>query len=156
MRLFGDARVTRGSIAWTNPLRLRVTVFPKPQIEEVGRIVEPAATAPAEYDEDGRLYVFRFARSTPKQCAIDRDRLFHYIKKHRLPDEADRALRRDLRNQVELYADLRDLETHPDIEPLTNEVVAPLSITQHRKRHQRLRVQQQPDIELTESSDGTA
>jgi hypothetical protein len=114
MRLFGEARVTRGSIAWTNPLRLRITVFPKPVTEEV----PPAVEAPvrAEYDEDGRLYVFRFARTAPKQCAIDRDRIFHYLKKHRLPDEADRALRRDLRNQIELYADLRELQTHADIE----------------------------------------
>jgi hypothetical protein len=120
MRLFGEARVSRGSIAWTNPLRLRITVFPRPAVtEELPRAVEaPPAPVSIEYDEDGRLYVFRFARTAPKQCAIDRDRIFHYLKKHRLPDEADRALRRDLRNQVELYADLRDLETHPDVEPL--------------------------------------
>jgi hypothetical protein len=117
MRLFGEARVSRGSIAWTNPLRLRITVFPKPAIlEELAPAIEaPSLPAPAEYDEDGRLYVFKFARTAPKQCAIDRDRIFHYLKSHRLPDEADRALRRDLRNQVELYADLRELQTHPDI-----------------------------------------
>jgi hypothetical protein len=119
MRLFGEARVTRGSIAWTNPLRLRITVFPKPVTGEVPSAIQvPAPPAPAEYDEDGRLFVFRYARTTPKQCAIDRDRIFHYLKKHRLPDEADRALRRDLRNRVELYGDLRDLETHPDVEAL--------------------------------------
>jgi hypothetical protein len=118
MRLFGEARVSRGSIAWTNPLRLRISVFPTPAVTED---LSPAAQAPpepVEYDEDGRLYVFRFARTAPKQCAIDRDRIFHYLKKHRLPDEADRALRRDLRNQVELYSDLRELETHSDIEAL--------------------------------------
>jgi hypothetical protein len=93
-------------------------VFPKPATEEVARVVPPAPV-PAEYDEDGRLYVFRFARSAPTQCAIDRDRIFQYIKKHKLPDEADRALRRDLRNQIELYADLRELQTHRDVEPLT-------------------------------------
>jgi hypothetical protein len=127
MRLFGEARVTRGSIAWTNPLRLRITVFPKPAGEETAGAIE-ASAVPAEYDEDGRLYVFRFARKAPTQCAIDRDRIFNYLKKHKLPDEADRALRRDLRNRVELYSDLRDLETHPEVEPL-----APLSITQQRK-----------------------
>lgn len=117
MRLFGEARVTRGSIAWTNPLRLRINVLPKPAAEEASAPPPQAVPipVPAEYDEDGRLYVFRFARTVPQQCAVDRDRLFHYIKSHKLPDEADRALRRDLRNQVELYADLRDLQTHPDI-----------------------------------------
>ena len=115
MSLFGEAKVSRGSIAW-NPLRLRINVFPKPaEHETVAPPLETPAAAPVEYDEDGRIYVFRFARTTPQRCAIDRDRLFHYIKTHKLPDEADRALRRDLRNQVELYADLRDLQTHPDI-----------------------------------------
>jgi plasmid stabilization system protein ParE len=142
MRLFGEARVTRGSIAWTNPLRLRISVFPQPAAETTHAAVEPGPV-PAEYDEDGRLYVFRFARIAPTQCAIDRDRIFDYIKHHKLPDEADRALRRDLRNQVELYADLRELETHPDVEPLAlNGDDPPLSITQHRKRHSRLRAQQ--------------
>jgi hypothetical protein len=120
MRLFGEARVSRGSIAWSNPLRLRINVLPKPAAEEA---IAPAPQAmpipvPAEYDEDGRLYVFRFARTLPAQYAVDRDRLFAYIKSHKLPDEADRALRRDLRNKVELYADLRELETHADIEAL--------------------------------------
>ncbi len=145
MRLFGEARVTRGSIAWTNPLRLCITVLTSD--DEVPHTVDslpapaPAPASVPEYDEDGRLYVFRFARSAPKQCAIDRDRIFHYLKKHRLPDEADRALRRDLRNQVELYSDLRDLETHPDIELLPRADDVPLSITEHRKRHVRLRAQ---------------
>lgn len=117
MRLFGEARVSRGTIAWTNPLRLRINVLPKPATDgSIANAPETVAPVPAEYDEDGRRWVFRFARTVPQQCAIDRDRLFHYLRKHKLPGEADRALRRDLRNQVELYADLRDLQTHPDID----------------------------------------
>lgn len=116
MRLFGEAKVTRGSIAWTNPLRLKINVFPAPAEREAAQEQQTApAAAPVEYDEDGRIYVFKFARTMPQRCAIDRDRLFHYIKTHKLPNEADRALRRDLRNQVELYGDLRDLQTHSDI-----------------------------------------
>lgn len=116
MRLFGEARVSRGSIAW-NPLRLRINVFPAPAEEQIAEPAPemPAVAAPIEYDEDGRIYVFKFARTVPQRCAIDRDRLFQYIKTHKLPNEADRALRRDLRNQVELYGDLRDLQTHPDV-----------------------------------------
>ena len=34
----------------------------------------------------------------------------------KLPDEIDRLIRRDIRNSADLYADLRDLQTHPDVE----------------------------------------
>lgn len=113
MKLFGNAKVVRGSVAWTNPLRLGITIVP-PQPAQPAERVAGGETA-AEYDEEGRRYVFRFARSAPKQCTIERDRIFEYLKRHRLPDESDRQLRRDLRNQADLFADIRELQTHPDV-----------------------------------------
>jgi hypothetical protein len=112
MKLFGNAKVVRGSIAWTNPLRLSITLVHRPSaLAETAASGEPAA----EYDEEGRRYVFRFARTAPQKCTIERDRIFDYLKRHRLPDESDRQLRRDLRNQADLFADIRELQTHPDI-----------------------------------------
>ena len=108
MRLFGSAKTVRGSVAWTNPFRIRV-VMPEDS--------PPAAAPPAmECDEDGRQFVFRFARCAPRRHTIERDRIFEYLKRHRLPDETDRQIRRDLRNSADVYADLRDLQTHPDVE----------------------------------------
>lgn len=117
MRLFGDVKVLRGSIAWTNPLRLKVTVLQQP----VPRVEQPATTPaslPTEYDEDGRLWVFRYAHSAPQRYAVDRDRIFRYIKKHRLPSEGERQIRRDLRNAADFFTDVRELQTHTDIEPV--------------------------------------
>ena len=108
MRLFGSAKTVRGSIAWTNPFRIRV-VLPENS--------PPLAPPPAnEYDEDGRQFVFRFARTAPRRHTIERDRIFEYLKQHKLPDEIDRQIRRDIRNSADLYSDLRDLQTHPDVE----------------------------------------
>ena len=108
MKLFGSAKAIRGSIAWTNPFRVRLVL---PQ----GSQPAPRSTE-IEYDEDGRQYVSRFAKVAPASHRIERDRIFDYLKHHRLPDEVDRQIRRDLRNSADLYGDLRDLQTHPDIE----------------------------------------
>lgn len=108
MKLFGSAKVIRGSVGWTNPFRIRV-VLP-------GDAPPAPVPAAAEYDEDGRQYVFRFARTAPRPQTIERDRIFEYMKRHRLPDETDRQIRRDLRNSADVYADLRDLQTHPEVE----------------------------------------
>jgi hypothetical protein len=117
MRLFGDAKVLQGSIDWTNPLRLKIAVLPQPA--EVAEEVPAAAPpVPAEFDEDGRTWVFRFAKTTPQQYAIDRDRLFDYMKKHRLPKEGHRKIRRDVRNAANFFTDVRELQTHFDAEPL--------------------------------------
>ncbi len=116
MRLFGDVKVLRGSVAWTNPLRLKIAVFPKNPTEPAPEDVPPPT--PVEFDEDGRQWVFRFARTTPIRCAVDRDRLFEYMRKHKLPPEGVRQVRRDLRNRVDFYTDVRDIQTHPEIEPL--------------------------------------
>lgn len=117
MRLFGDAKVLHGSIAWTNPLRLKIAVLPRPV-----KPAQPAeATAPpaaAEFDEDGRTWVFRFARTQPQRYAVDRDRLFDYMKKHRLPREGHRQIRRDTRNRADFYTDVRELQTHFEVESL--------------------------------------
>ncbi len=108
MKLFGSVKTVRGSIAWTNPFRIRV-ILPDDS---------PPAAAPSatEYDEDGRQFVFRFARSAPRAHTIERDRIFEYLKQHRLPDAVDRQIRRDIRNSADVYSDLRDLQTHPDVE----------------------------------------
>ena len=110
MRLFGEVNVVRGSVAWARPFRLRLTPPSAPPQ------MPPASAAVPEYDEEGRLYVSRFARSLPQQYTIERDRIFEYMKRRRLPDAGQRQIRRDLRNSGDLYADVRDLEFHPDIE----------------------------------------
>jgi hypothetical protein len=114
MRLFGDAKVLRGSVTWTNPLRLRVTVLPQP----VPAQEAPSAVQPVEYDEDGREWVFRYSRTAPQRYAVDRDRIFQYLKRHRLPSEGARQIRRDLRNTVDFYTGVRDIQTHSDVEQL--------------------------------------
>lgn len=103
MKIFGEVSVLRGSIAWTKPFRVRVS-HPEP-------IPAAAPAAVPEYDEDGRLYVFRFARSVPEQRTIDRDRIFEYMKRRRLPDEGQRQIRRDVRNRADFFADVRELQT---------------------------------------------
>jgi|SRR5579872_903559 len=108
MRFFGDVSVLRGSIPWTRPFRLRYTpAAPPPQ-------ALPAPAVP-EFDEDGRLYVFRFARTAPQQCRIDRDRIFEYKKRKKLPDEGQRQIRRDMRNRADFFADVREIQTPRDI-----------------------------------------
>ncbi|HLI97193.1 MAG TPA: hypothetical protein VKT72_14085 [Candidatus Baltobacteraceae bacterium] len=74
----------------------------------------PAPAVP-EFDEDGRLYVFRFARTAPQQCRIDRDRIFEYKKRKKLPDEGQRQIRRDMRNRADFFADVREIQTPRDI-----------------------------------------
>jgi len=117
MRLLGDAKVFRGSIAWTKPLRLKITVFPRSSSRAL-KAPAVAAAAPAtqaEYDEDGRLWVFRYARTAPNVYHVDRDRIFAYMKRHRLPTEGVRQIRRDQRNAMDLYSAVRELQTHTEI-----------------------------------------
>lgn len=112
MRLFVAQKTFRGSIAWTSPLRLKIAVFPPPEMPAA----EPhAGAAPAEYDEDGRLWVFRFPRTAPQRYAIDRERIFEYRKKHRLPGEGERQIRRDMRNAADFYTGVREIQTHADV-----------------------------------------
>lgn len=87
----------------------------------------PAEAGTPEYDEDGRLYVWRFPRTAPERRAIDRDRIFEFVKKRRrtieefprwqplLPTEDTRRYLRDLRNSAHFYEDVRDLQTHTEI-----------------------------------------
>jgi hypothetical protein len=112
MKLFGDVTVLRGSVSWTKPLLLRV-------MPAAARSEEPVSTpaAPAEYDEDGRLYVFRFARTAPQRYAIERDRLFEYMKQRRLPTEGQRRIRRDARNCADFFSDVRDLQYDYEVLP---------------------------------------
>lgn len=86
----------------------------------------PEAGTP-EYDEDGRLYVWRFPRTAPERRTVDRDRIFEFVKKRRrtieefphwqplLPTEDTRRYVRDLRNSAHFYEDVRDLQTHTEI-----------------------------------------
>lgn len=88
----------------------------------------PEYSAP-EYDEDGRLYAFRFPRSTPERVVIDRDRLFEYARRRRptadggpirlLPDIEVRRFVRDLKNSADFFTGVRELQTHPDVELAT-------------------------------------
>jgi hypothetical protein len=114
MKLFGDVSVIRGSVAWPRPWRLRLmpqtrTIAPPPVVEQ------PAPLAP-EYDEDGRLYVFRYARVSPQHYQIERDRIFEYMKQRRLPTWIQRQIRRDYRNRADFFADVREIQTPPDVE----------------------------------------
>lgn len=112
MRLFGDANVPHGSLIHTRPLRLNISIFSPPAAVEA----PPQPAAAPEFDEDGRLWVFRFPRSVPRRYSIDRDRLFAYAKKHRFPTEGERRMRRDWRNCADFYTEIRELQTHPDVE----------------------------------------
>ena len=69
-----------------------------------------------EYDEDGRKYMFRYPTEASRHYTIDRERIFDYLATHKLPGARTRTMRRDLRNVGELYEDIRDLQTHPDVE----------------------------------------
>jgi len=78
-----------------------------------------------EYDEDGRLYAFRFPRRAPQPVVMDRDRLFDYVRRRRpaaegrpvrlLPDTRRRQYVRDLKNRADFFTDVRDLQTHADV-----------------------------------------
>lgn len=97
MKLFGEVNVLRGSVAWPRPLRRLVAHETAPAQPP------PAPAALPEFDEDGRLYVFRYARSAPEHYCIERDRIFDYMKRRRLPDEGQRQIRRDVRNQADFW-----------------------------------------------------
>ncbi len=71
-----------------------------------------------EYDEDGRRYVFRFPASAPRNYRVDRDRIFDYLATHEVPGPRARRIRRDVRNAANFYEDIREIQTHADVEPL--------------------------------------
>lgn len=108
MKIFGEVNVLRGTVAWSRPLAVRLTP-PVPELPAV-------ASAPApEYDEDGRLYVFRYARTQPQRCTIERDRIFDYLRRGRLPDAGQRQFRRDARNRADFFADVRELQLDSEV-----------------------------------------
>jgi hypothetical protein len=112
MRLH-DVGILRGS-TWLQPFGLK-----RPRAAatlEVVEVTEQSETLPLEFDEDGRRYVFRFARRVPQRVTMDRDRLFAY--KSILPDESVRAYLRDLKNRADFYTEIRELQTHPDVIPV--------------------------------------
>jgi len=80
---------------------------------------EPVAQSEApQYDEDGRKYVFRFSTQRPQSYTIDRERIFDYLATHDIPGARARRIRRDLRNAANFYEDVREIQTHADVEPL--------------------------------------
>lgn len=111
-------------------LRLRIRTFERGSVatESIASPIPVAREplAPAEFDEDGRLYVFRFAPRQPERMVIDRDRIFSYIRRRRttvdgrsvslLPDMRVRSFLRDTRNRADFYTAVRELQTHPDVE----------------------------------------
>ncbi len=77
-----------------------------------------AQTEAPQYDEDGRKYVFRYPVSTPRNYTIDRERIFDYLATHDVPGARARRIRRDLRNRANFYEDIREIQTHAEVEPL--------------------------------------
>jgi hypothetical protein len=81
---------------------------------------QPPAETP-EYDEDGRRFVFRYRPVAPAKYHIDRERLFSYLATHRVPGVRQRSIRRDRRNAVNFYEDVRELQTHAEVIPAAQE-----------------------------------
>jgi hypothetical protein len=71
-----------------------------------------------EFDEDGRRYAFRYPPFVRQQYRIDRERLFQYMRTHRLPTMNERRIVRDNRNRANFYEDIREIQTHADVEPI--------------------------------------
>lgn len=113
MSLFASVQAIRGTILFRTPAAAT------PALEPTQPPVTPAPE-PIEYDEEGRRYVFRFARRQPQPVVIDRDRLFEYVRRRLLPDADVRRYVRDLRNRADVYTSVRELQTHPDV-IVTNE-----------------------------------
>ncbi len=78
----------------------------------------PAQPESPQYDEDGRKYVFRYPPSVPRKYTMDRERLFDYLATHDVPGARARRIRRDQRNAANFYEDIREIQTHVDVEPL--------------------------------------
>jgi|GEM_PF-2101644 len=124
MRLFGAQDTLWGPWIRTAQLPLRVTV------------VDEAPELPKQYDEQGREIVFRFTSHPQRVYVVDRDRIFDFIKRRRkavsrrwtssglrliettqplLPDASVRRYVRGLKNAVDFFADVRELQTHPEV-----------------------------------------
>lgn len=122
-----------------NELAPYVTPIRVSELEPLPPPVVEALPEPATYDEDGRRYAFRFAPAKPAAYAVDRERLFEFVKRRRrvmafgsigdgaihyktqrlLPDASERAYLRALKHAVDFFEDVRDLQTHADVETLT-------------------------------------
>lgn len=110
MKIFGEVNVLKGSVTWSRPFRIRVSA----PAQEAPPGAPPAAVP--EFDEEGRIYVFRYAKCAPQAYHIERDRIFEYMKRRRLPDEGQRQFRRDFRNRADFFADVRDIQTPSELE----------------------------------------
>jgi hypothetical protein len=89
---------------------LRAAPVPSEHVERL-----PQAPREPEFDEDGRMYVFRYHRCEPAPVHIDRERLFEYVHSHKLPKMSDRVRLRDQRNAANFFEDVREIQTHPEI-----------------------------------------
>ena len=94
MRHAPSVNTIRGHLTWTAPLRLKIAIFPKRQAEQ------------------------RLSAVNAEPYAFDFDRIFAYMKTHKLPTEAERAARRDARNAVDFLSDVRELQTPPEVWPI--------------------------------------
>jgi hypothetical protein len=88
---------------------------------------ERAPERPKRYDEQGRELVFSFPPPQPRAYIVNRDRIFDFVKRRRnvvvgrpqplLPDANVRRYLRARKNAAaDFYGDVRDIQTHPDIE----------------------------------------
>jgi hypothetical protein len=115
------------TLSWLRPLqefegRLREAPRPLEQLEPLAS----ATTPEPEFDEEGRQYVFRFPRRQATPVKIDRERLFDYVATHKLPRTSDRVRLRDQRNAANFFEDVREIQTHPDVQTLAK--ASPLRI----------------------------
>lgn len=87
----------------------------KPHNEPCTDEETPAQSDAPQYDEDGRIYVFRYPPSIPERYTIDRERIFDYLATHNVPGARARRIRRDTRNAANFYEDVREIQTHADV-----------------------------------------
>jgi hypothetical protein len=125
MKLFTAREALWGPRIRTAQLPLRVT------------IIDETPPPAKQYDEQGREVVFRFTASQAPTYVVDRDRIFDFIKRRRkavsrrwtnaglrfietsqplLPDASVRKYLRSQRNAADFFADVRDLQTHSEVE----------------------------------------
>jgi hypothetical protein len=91
--------------------------FKQPSVPNTNELTAAQPETP-QYDEDGRKYVFRYPKQMPQRYTIDRERIFHYLATHDVPGASARTIRRDLRNAANFYQDVREIQTHSEVEPV--------------------------------------
>jgi hypothetical protein len=101
------------TLTWLRPLRpLEGPLREALPASESELVPEP------EFDEEGRRYAFRFPRRQRQPVSIDRERLFEYVATHKLPATSDRVRLRDQRNAANFFEDVRDIQTHAEVQEI--------------------------------------